>query len=72
MLDVGVINDSEVAQVSLDPVRARMLAALVIPGSATSVSTQVGLTRQKANYHLRALERHGDWSSSWRNAARAT
>ena len=59
MLDVEVINDSEVAQVSLDPIRARMLAALVRPGSATTLSTQVGLTRQKANYHLRALERHG-------------
>lgn len=59
MLDVEVINDSEVAQVSLDPVRARMLAALVEPGSATTLSAQVGLTRQRANYHLRALERHG-------------
>jgi DNA-binding transcriptional ArsR family regulator len=59
MLDVAVINDPEVAQVSLDPVRARMLAALVEPGSATTLSAQVGLSRQKANYHLRALERHG-------------
>jgi DNA-binding transcriptional ArsR family regulator len=59
MFDIEVINDPEVAQVSLDPVRSRMLAALVEPGSATSLSTQVGLSRQKANYHLRALERHG-------------
>ena len=40
MLDVEVINDSEVAQVSLDPIRARMLAALVRPGSATTLSTR--------------------------------
>ena len=29
------------------------------PGSATSLAAQVGLARQKVNYHLRALERHG-------------
>jgi DNA-binding transcriptional ArsR family regulator len=59
MQDVAVIEDPAVAGVSLDPVRARMLAALAQPGSATTLAAQVGLTRQKANYHLRALERHG-------------
>lgn len=59
MLDVQVINDPEAARSSLDPVRARMLAALVEPGSATTLAAQAGLSRQKANYHLRALERHG-------------
>src|SRR6267142_2787415 len=29
------------------------------PGSASTLAGRVGLTRQKANYHLRALERHG-------------
>jgi DNA-binding transcriptional ArsR family regulator len=59
MQDVAVIEDPATAGVSLDPVRARMLAALAQPGSATTLAAQVGLTRQKANYHLRALERHG-------------
>jgi DNA-binding transcriptional ArsR family regulator len=59
MLDVAVIEDAATAELSLDPVRARLLAALVEPGSATTLAGQVGLTRQKANYHLRALERHG-------------
>jgi DNA-binding transcriptional ArsR family regulator len=59
MQDVAVIEDPAAAGVSLDPVRARMLAALAQPGSATTLAAQVGLTRQKANYHLRALERHG-------------
>jgi len=59
VLDVEVINDPDAARSSLDPVRARLLAALVEPGSATTLAVQVGLTRQKANYHLRALERHG-------------
>jgi DNA-binding transcriptional ArsR family regulator len=59
VLDVAVIDDPAAAEVSLDPVRARLLAALAEPGSASSLAGQVGLTRQKANYHLRALERHG-------------
>ena len=59
MLDVAVIDDTAVAAVSLDPVRARLLAALAEPASAASLAAGAGLTRQKANYHLRALERSG-------------
>jgi DNA-binding transcriptional ArsR family regulator len=59
MDDVAVIDDPAAAEASLDPVRARLLAALAEPGSATSLATQTGLARQKINYHLRALERHG-------------
>jgi DNA-binding transcriptional ArsR family regulator len=59
MHEVAVIDDPAAAEVSLDPVRARLLAALAEPGSATTLAAQVGLTRQKVNYHLRALERHG-------------
>jgi DNA-binding transcriptional ArsR family regulator len=59
MHDVVVIDDPAAAEVSLDPVRSKLLAALAEPGSATTLAAQVGLSRQKANYHLRALERHG-------------
>ena len=59
MLDVDVIDDPAAAEASLDPVRARLLAALARPASASSLATGAGLTRQKANYHLRELERHG-------------
>jgi len=58
MHDVTVIDDPAAAEVSLDPIRARLLAELAQPGSASSLATRVGLTRQKANYHLRELERH--------------
>jgi DNA-binding transcriptional ArsR family regulator len=58
-LDVGVIENPAVAEASLDPVRARLLAELVRPGSATTLAATVGLPRQKVNYHLRTLERHG-------------
>lgn len=59
MLDVTVIEDPAAAEVSLDPVRARLLAELAEPASATMLAARVGLPRQKVNYHLRALERHG-------------
>jgi DNA-binding transcriptional ArsR family regulator len=59
MLDVAVIEDPAAAEVSLDPVRARLLAELAEPASATMLAARVGLARQKVNYHLRALERHG-------------
>jgi DNA-binding transcriptional ArsR family regulator len=59
MIDVAVIEDPAAAEASLDPVRARLLAELAEPGSATMVAARVGLPRQKVNYHLKALERHG-------------
>ena len=54
-----MIEDPAAAAVSLDPVRARLLAELAEPGSATMLASRVGLARQKVNYHLRELERHG-------------
>ncbi|MGH9212197.1 MAG: ArsR/SmtB family transcription factor [Acidimicrobiales bacterium] len=59
MLDVAVISDSSAAGVSLDPVRARLLAELTEPSSAAALAQRVGLPRQRVNYHLRALEQHG-------------
>jgi DNA-binding transcriptional ArsR family regulator len=59
MLDVEVIENPAAAAVALDPVRAQLLAELAEPGSAAALAARVGLTRQKVNYHLRALELHG-------------
>jgi len=59
VFDVAVIDDPAAAEASLDPTRARLLAELAVPGSATTLAARLGLTRQKANYHLRELERHG-------------
>ena len=59
MLDVALIHEPAAAVVSLDPVRARLLAELREPASATALGERVGLPRQKVNYHLRALEDHG-------------
>ena len=52
MEDVAVIDDALAAGVSLDPIRARLLAELRQPNSASSLAPVVGLTRQRVNYHL--------------------
>jgi DNA-binding transcriptional ArsR family regulator len=59
VIDVSVIEDPEAAEVSLDPIRTKLLAELAEPASATAVAARVGLPRQKINYHLRTLEEHG-------------
>src|SRR6478736_5726748 len=59
MQDIAVIEDPAAAEASLDPVRTLLLAQLAEPGSASMVAARVGLPRQKVNYHLKALERHG-------------
>jgi len=59
MQDVQVIENPQAAASALDPVRARLLSELSLPASASGLASRVGLTRQKINYHLKALEAHG-------------
>src|SRR5882762_3346494 len=59
MLDIQVIDDPAAATVALEPMRSRLLSELAAPASAATLATRVGLTRQKVNYHLNALETHG-------------
>jgi DNA-binding transcriptional ArsR family regulator len=59
MIDVAVIDDPATAEVSLNPIRARLLAELAVPSSATVLAARLGLPRQKVNYHVRALEQRG-------------
>lgn len=59
VLDVAVIEEPAAAEASLDPIRSRILAALAEPGSAAMLAGRLGLPRQKVNYHLKELERHG-------------
>jgi DNA-binding transcriptional ArsR family regulator len=59
MQEIEVIDDPRAAEVALHPIRARMLAELAGSGTATGVAAKLGLTRQKANYHLRTLESNG-------------
>ena len=59
MFNVAVIEDAGAAAASLEPLRARLLAELQVPASAATVAARLGLPRQKVNYHLKELERHG-------------
>jgi DNA-binding transcriptional ArsR family regulator len=59
VLDVQVIDDPAAAAVALEPVRSRLLSELAEPASAAKLAARLGIARQKVNYHLRALERHG-------------
>ena len=59
MLDVALIGDAAAAAATLDPLRARLLAELRVPASAATVAARIGFPRQKVNYHLKELEKHG-------------
>jgi DNA-binding transcriptional ArsR family regulator len=59
VLDIQVIDDPAAATVALEPMRSRLLSELAAPASAATLAARVGLTRQKVNYHLHALEAHG-------------
>ena len=59
MLDLEVIDDPAAAALAVDPVKSRLLAALVEPASAAALAARLGIPRQKINYHLRSLEEYG-------------
>jgi DNA-binding transcriptional ArsR family regulator len=59
MLDIQVIDDPAAATVALEPIRSRLLSQMARPASAATLAAHSGLTRQKVNYHLNALEAHG-------------
>lgn len=56
---LAIIRDADAAGAVLSPLRRRVLRALRDSGSATTVGNDLGLPRQKVNYHLRALEELG-------------
>jgi DNA-binding transcriptional ArsR family regulator len=56
---LDVVGASDRAGVVLHPIRRRILSALRNAGSASTVAREIGLSRQKVNYHLRELEKAG-------------
>lgn len=56
---VNVVNRAAAAHAALSPLRSTILRELDEPASATEMADRLGLSRQKLNYHLRVLERHG-------------
>lgn len=59
MTTLAILDAANTASALLSPIRRRILHALAEPGSATTVGQELGLARQKVNYHLRALEDSG-------------
>ncbi len=56
--DVDCVDDGRRAAVLLrHPLRLEILRRAAQPASATSIARELGLPRQKVNYHLRALAR---------------
>ena len=58
-VSLQVVQSSERAAAMLHPLRMQVLEALREPRSATGLARLIGLPRQKVNYHLRELEKHG-------------
>lgn len=55
----ALVSSAEAAAVMVEPARARLLAELTTPASATELARRLGMPRQRTNYHLRELERVG-------------
>jgi DNA-binding transcriptional ArsR family regulator len=56
---VDLVGEPEQLRLALSPIRRRLLERLRDPASATVLAAELGLSRQRVNYHLRALEQAG-------------
>jgi DNA-binding transcriptional ArsR family regulator len=56
---VGLLREPEHVRLALSPTRRQLLERLRDPASATQLAAELGLSRQRVNYHLRELERAG-------------
>jgi DNA-binding transcriptional ArsR family regulator len=56
---LNLIESPDQAAAALHPLRTRILDALREPDSAAGLARRLDLPRQKVNYHVRELEKHG-------------
>jgi DNA-binding transcriptional ArsR family regulator len=56
---VDLVGEPDRLRLALSPIRRRLLARLREPASASRLAAELGLSRQRVNYHLRALEHAG-------------
>lgn len=56
---VSFVDDAARASALLNPLRLQILEKLREPDSASGLARVMNLPRQKLNYHLRELEKHG-------------
>ena len=54
-----VLVNADAALAALSPTRRQLLALLDDPTGATDLAEHLGLTRQRVNYHLGILQKHG-------------
>ena len=59
MTRVEVVDEPDQVGALAHPIRIAALGALRTPNSASGVARAIGETRQKTNYHVRALEEAG-------------
>lgn len=58
-MSTNLIASADTAFAALSPIRRQILAAIDEPTGATELAERLGLTRQRVNYHLGVLEKHG-------------
>jgi DNA-binding transcriptional ArsR family regulator len=56
---LALVDGADALRAALPPLRRQMLERLREPASAVMVAGELGLPRQRVNYHLRALEAAG-------------
>ena len=56
---MALVDRPERLRAALTPLRRQLMARLQRPASATQLAAELGLPRQRLNYHLRALEQAG-------------
>lgn len=56
---IELLHDPERVRQALSPIRRQLLERLREPSSATQLAAALGTSRQRINYHLRALEQAG-------------
>ena len=56
---MGLIEEPDHVRAALSPLRRQLLARLRTPSSATQLAAELGIPRQRVNYHLRTLETAG-------------
>jgi DNA-binding transcriptional ArsR family regulator len=56
---MAIVRETARAAHLMDPMRVGLLQRLAEPGSASSLAREIGLPRQRINYHLRELEKAG-------------
>jgi DNA-binding transcriptional ArsR family regulator len=56
---LALLDEPDRARLALSPDRRRLLGRLRTPASATELAAELGVSRQRVNYHLRTLEEAG-------------